>query len=580
MRMSALFNRTRREVPSDVEVASHQLLIRAGYIAPFAAGIFSYLPLAQRSMHKIEQIMRSELNAMGGQEVTLPVVQPAELWQESGHSSRMDAGTGRFRDHSGHELVLATSQEEAVAELVRNVVHSYRQLPALIYQVQMKWRDDPHPRAGLIRAKEFTMLESYSLDANQQGLEHQYQAHYQAYFNVFYRCKLPVAAVQSDAGVLGGLHAHEYIYLTPIGDDTILFCDQCGYSANKQIARFNKPRPPEEILLPLKKIATPHTTTIESLADLLHISSSKTAKAVFLMASPVEAEREQFVFAVVRGDMEVSETKLANAVKANALRPATEAEIRATGAVPGYASPVGLKDVLVVVDDLLPECPNLVAGANEEGCHLLNVNFGRDYQASLVVDIAAARAEDGCPNCGSSMRSSHGIEVGSLFQLGTDRSAALGSTFLDETGQTRPVNMGSYGLWIGRLLACIAEEHHDEHGLCWPISVAPYTVQLVLLGSKNGSTESAAQTLYDALSAAGVDVLFDDRQESAGVKFNDADLIGLPLRLTVGERNLKQGNVELKHRTAEQGILLPLEEAAGRVLVEIQELEEKLKVVF
>ncbi len=577
MRMSALFNRTRREVPSDVETASHQLLIRAGYIAALAPGIFSYLPLAQRTINKIEQIMRSEIDAIGGQEVSLPAVQPAELQQESSRSSQ----TGRFKDHNGREMVLASTHEQVVADLVKNVVHSYRQLPALMYHIQAQWHDDAHPRAGLIRAKEFTMLDSYSLDANQPDQELQYRALEQAYLNIYKRCRLPVAAVQADAGGLGGIKAQEYMYLTPIGEDDLLFCDQCGYSANRQIARFNKPRPQEEILLPLKKIATPHTTTIEALAELLHISSAKTAKAVFLMASPLasssgEPEKETFVFAVVRGDMEVSETKLANAIKAKALRPATESEIRACGAVPGYASPLGLQDVLVIVDDLLPDCPNLVAGANEEGFHLLNVNYGRDFQASLVTDIAAARAGDGCPNCSAAMRSSRAVEVGHLFQLGDGGSTALGCTFLDETGQIRPVMMGSYSLWISRLLACIAEEHHDQHGLCWPVSVAPFPVQLVLLGSKTGSTESTAQTLYEQLSAAGVDVLFDDRTESAGVKFNDADLIGLPLRLTVGDRNLKQGMVEIKHRTSEQGILLPVDEAAGKISQEIRGLEEKL----
>src|SRR5271157_10284 len=582
MRMSALFNRTRREVPTDVDVAGHQLLIRAGYIAPLAAGIFSYLPLAQRSIHKISQIVRSEINGIGGQEVTLPIVQPDDLWQESRGLGLADKGTTHFQDINGHGMVLAISHAEAVAGLVRNIVHSYRQLPALIYDVQTRWRDDARSRTGMIRAREFSILESYSLDVNEPGLEIQYQAHFQAFSNVYKRLQLPVTAVQSDVGMFGGLKAQEFVYLTAIGEDTLLFCDHCGYAANRQVARFNKPRPPEEIPLPLKKIATPHTTTIESLADILHIPSSKTAKAVFLMANPIKSisdktEIEQFVFVVVRGDMEVSESKLANAIKARALRPATEAEIRTTGTVPGYASPLGLKNVLVIVDDLLADCPNLVAGANEEGYHLLNVNFVRDYQASLITDIALAQAGDRCPICNTNLRSNRGVQIGHLFQMGVTQSAALGSAFLDETSQSRPVIMGNYSLEISRLLACIAEEHHDPRGLCWPISIAPYVVQLVLLGSKDGSTETTAQTLYNDLSFAGVEVLFDDRTESAGVKFNDADLIGLPLRLTVGERNLKQGKVELKHRTDEQGIVLPLEEAVGRVIAEILELEEKLK---
>jgi prolyl-tRNA synthetase len=578
MRMSRLFSQTLREAPAEVEVASHQLLLRAGFIRPLGAGIFSYLPLARRSMSKIEAIMREEINAIGGQEITMPVVQPADVWKETGRWYQIGSEMGRFKDKTGHDMVLAMTHEEVVADLVRDEIRSYRQLPALVYHIQTKWRDDPRPRGGLVRVREFTMLDSYSLDADTAGLDIQYDAHYKAYFNIFHRCGLPVVAVKSDTGMMGGKMAHEYMYLTAIGEDTLLFCDACGYAANRQVARVAKPVPATEDALPLEKIATPHTTSIDALAEFLQIPAAKTAKAVFLMASIPDGQemREQFVFAVVRGDMDVNETKLANAVGAQDLRPATEEEIKAVGAVPGYASPIGLKDVLVVVDDLLPLSPNLVAGANEEGYHLRNTNYGRDYTASMVVDLAAARDGDGCPQCGGPMRATRGVEVGNIFKLGTRYTDALGCTFLDENGASKPVVMGSYGIGVGRLLACAAEEHHDEKGLTLPISIAPYQVHMVRLASKSGATETAAEEIYADLQAAGIEVLYDDRTESAGVKFNDADLIGLPLRLTVGERALAQGGVESRRRATGESKLLPREGLVEAVRAELDALWDEV----
>jgi len=572
MQMSKLFSQTIREIPSDAEVTSHQLLLRAGFIRPLAAGIFSYLPLARRSMTKIENLMRFEINAIGGQEITMPVVHPAEVWQETGRWYQIGSEMGRFKDKVGRDMVLAMTHEEVVATLVRDEIRSYRQLPSLIYHIQTKWRDDPRPRAGLIRVREFTMLDSYSLDATWEGLDAQYQAHYQAYFNIFKRCGLPVVAVLSDTGMMGGQMAHEYMYLTTIGEDTLLFCENCDYSANQQVARATKPQPEVEQALPVEKIATPATKTIAGLAELLHIPPARTAKAVFLVAKlavdphqPGAPDREQFIFAIVRGDMEVNETKLANVLKARELRPATEEEIRSTGAVPGYASPVGLSGVRVVVDDLIPASPNLVAGANQEGYHLRNVNYGRDYQADLVADITAAGEGDTCPNCGGRLHISRGVEVGNIFKLGTRYTAAMGCTFSDEKGLNQPVIMGSYGIGVGRLLACIAEEHHDDNGLIWPVSVAPYPVHMVVLGGKAGQPEAATAELDAHLQAAGLEALVDDRSESPGVKFNDADLIGLPLRLTVSERALKQGGVEFKLRASEEKFIVPMENVVDQI---------------
>jgi prolyl-tRNA synthetase len=571
MKMSKLFSQTLREAPSEAEVVSHQLLTRAGFIRPLGAGIFSYLPLAKRSLNKIENIMRDEINAIGGQELTMPVIHPADLWKETGRWYQIGAEMGRFQDRGGRDMVLAMTHEEVVADLVRKEIHSYKQLPQLIYHIQTKWRDDPRPRAGLIRVREFTMKDSYSLDADWEGLDQQYRAHYQAYFNIFNRCALPTVAVKADVGMMGGKLSHEFMYLTPIGEDTLILCDHCGYTANRQVARFRKTPAPTEAPKPLEMVATPNAKTIEELAKFLGMPKSKTAKAVFMVATIAEGQQDvdRFIFAVVRGDMDVNETKLANAVKAKDLRPAREEEIRAIGATPGYASPIGLKGAIVVVDDIIPSSPNLVAGANKEGYHLLNVNYGRDYTADIVADLALAAEGAPCPDCGSPLRAARGVEVGNIFQLGTRYSDALGCRFLDKDGQYKPVIMGSYGIGSGRLLACVAEEHHDEHGLTWPISVAPYQVHLVSL---TGGEKEASQ-LYAQLLAEGVEVLYDDRDETPGVKFNDADLIGLPLRLTVSSRSLKQGGVEFKRRTSAERTVVPLDQIISRVKMEIAALQ-------
>ena len=563
MKLSRLFGTTLREAPTEAEVISHQLLLRAGFIRPLAAGIFSYLPLAQRALVNIMRIIRAEMDAIGGQEISMPVVHPAELWQQTGRWDAIGAEMGRFTDRNNRAMALAMTHEEVVAALTKSEIRSYRQLPALVYQLQTKWRDDPRPRAGLIRVREFTMLDSYSLDATWEGLDTQYQAHYEAYFNIFRRCELPVVAVQSDTGMMGGQMAHEYMYLTPIGEDSLLFCDSCGYSANRQAARFSRPTPAAEAPLSLERVATPHASSIAELAAFLNIPAARTAKAVFFMAEPADGSPAFLVFAVVRGDMEVNETKLANAVQARDLRPATDVEIRAIGAEPGYASPLGLRGARVVVDELIPASPNLVAGANETGYHLRNVNYGRDFTADQVVDLAAATEGSPCPQCGAAMRLSRGVEVGNIFKLGTKYTDALECGFSDENGQIRPVIMGSYGIGVGRLLACIAEQHHDENGLCWPAEVAPYPVHLTLLSGKTGEPDAVAQALAAELTAAGLEPLFDDRTESAGVKFADADLIGLPLRITVSERALKQGGVEFKPRRASERFIVPLENAVA-----------------
>ncbi|CAG0935529.1 prolyl-tRNA synthetase [Thermoflexales bacterium] len=569
MRLSHHFGSTLREPPTNVEAISHQLLVRAGFIRQLGQGLFSYLPLARRSLTKIENILREEMNAIGGQEMTMPVAHPAEVWQATGRWYSIGPEMARFKDRKERDMVLAMTHEEVVADLCKTEIRSYRQLPQLVYHIQTKFRDDPRPRAGLIRVREFTMKDSYSLDADEAGLDKQYRAHYQAYFNIFQRCDLPAIAVGSDVGMMGGSLAHEYMYLAPIGEDTLVLCRHCGYAANRQIANFAKSQAAPEELKPIEKVATPDCKSIEALANLLNIPKRKTAKAVFMIAGHEEegGTREEFIFAVVRGDMEVNETKLANVAKADWLRPATEDEIRDVGATPGYASPIGLKNVTVIVDDAVPSSPNLVAGANEAGYHLLNTNLGRDYAATIIADIVAAGDGDACLNCGQPLYTSRGVEVGNIFKLGTRYSAAINATYFDADGAQKPIVMGSYGIGSGRLLACIAEEHHDDKGLIWPITVAPYQVHLVSLGQPE-----AADRIYETLLKAGIEVLYDDREESPGVKFNDADLIGIPLRVTVAAKSLAKGGVELKRRDQPKPEIVTEADLVARVQAEIKAL--------
>ncbi|MDZ7845126.1 MAG: proline--tRNA ligase [Anaerolineales bacterium] len=577
MRMSSLLSQTLREAPSDAEIPSHSLLVRAGYIRQLAAGIFTVMPLAKRSLTKIEDIMREEINAIGGQEMAMPVIHPAEIWKKTGRWGKVGPEMGRFQDRNGRDMVLAMTHEETVVDVIKDEIQSYRQLPMLIYHIQTKWRDDPRPRAGLIRVREFTMKDSYSLDRDWEGLDRQYRAHYQTYFDIFNRCKLPVIAVESDVGMMGGNMAHEFMYLTPVGEDTLLLCDQCGYSANRQIADFQKQGSPPEEPLEREKVATPAAKTIADLTEYLDLPARKTSKVVFLMATMLEdgEDVEKLVFAIVRGDMDLNETKLANAIGAKQLRPAEENEIKAVGAVPGYASPIGLDQVMIVVDDLIPETQNLVAGANEEGYHFLNVNYGRDYQAEMVVDIAAAKDGDACPRCGEPLNAVRGIEVGNIFKLGTWYSEAADATFQNEQGKEEPVVMGSYGIGSGRLLASVVEEHHDDYGMILPITIAPYEVHLVSLEGKKSEAEEVrkfSEKLYRELREGGLEVLYDDRDESPGVKFNDADLIGCPVRLTVGSRSLEKGGVEVKLRHQKERNLIPVDEIVDSVREKVDQL--------
>jgi len=481
----------------------------------------------------------------------MPVVHPADLWRETGRYDEIGAEMARFKDRGGRDMVLAMTHEEVVADLLRDVVRSYRQLPVQLYHFQTKFRDEPRSRGGLIRVREFTMKDAYSCDLDEVGLDVSYQAYFGAYERIFARLGLDAIPVASDVGMMGGSLAHEFMVLNPAGEDVLVLCDACGYAANRQVAETRKPDPPAVAPLPLEDVATPGTATIADLAAFLGIDAAQTAKAIFFVA-----DGKRLITAIVRGDHEVNETKLANEAKAGELRPAREDEIRAAGMEPGYASPIGAHDTLVIVDELAARSPNLVAGANRTGFHLRNVNVGRDFTPDIVAEITNARESDPCPVCGAPVKLRNGIEVGNIFKLGTRYTKALGATYLGEDGEAHPIVMGSYGIGVGRNLACVVEAHHDEKGIAWPDAVAPYAGHLVAIGaSRDPKIAEAAERLHERSIAAGCELLYDDRDESPGVKFTDAELLGMPWIVTISPRSLAAGGAEVTRRaTGERSV--------------------------
>ncbi len=544
VRASRYFLPTWKEDPAEAELPSHKWMLRAGMIRKLAAGIYTYLPLARRVLHKIEGIIREEMDAIGGMEITMPMIHPAELWAETGRLQDFGPILGRLRDRAGREMVLGPTHEEVITDLARREIRSWRQLPLVFYQIQTKFRDEPRPRGGLVRAREFTMKDGYSFHESKEDLDRFYRDIYQAYLNIFHRCGLEVAVVEADPGLMGGSESHEFMLPSPYGEDSFIQCERGDYAANLEGAVSVKDEDPPEPLLPLEEVATPGYYTIEAVADFLGVPTRKTAKAVFYRTP------KELVFVVLRGDLEVNEAKLARALGTGEIWPATEEEISTCGAVPGYASPIGIRrnGVKVVVDDSLPKARNLVAGANREGFHLKNVNFPRDFQADIVADVAVAREGDRCPRCGGRLRIQRAIELGHIFKLGTKYSEAMGATFLDREGRSRPLIMGCYGIGVGRLLAAVIEAHHDEAGIVWPAHLAPFQVVVSVLDPKQPSLAHLGEELAQALAEAGLEVLLDDRDQSAGEKFHDAKLWGIPVVVVVGPRAAKQDQVELERR--------------------------------
>ena len=560
MRMSELFFATLRDDPADAEMPSHRLLVRAGYLRQLGSGIYSLLPLGKKVSDRVEQVIREEIDAIGGQEMEMPVVHPAEVWKESGRYQKIGPELVRFKDRGERDMVLAMTHEEVVAILLRDIVQSYRQLPMIVYHFQTKFRDEPRSRGGLIRVREFVMKDSYSCDLDDAGLDVSYQKHFAAYEKIFDRLGLDAIAVRSDVGIMGGTAAHEFMVLNEFGEDTLVLCDNGDFADNQQIAVVGKPSPDPEEALPMEDVETPGATTIDALADFLRIPRSKTAKAAFFMTGD-----GRFVVAIVRGDYDVNETKLVNALKARGgLRPATLEEIKARGMEAGYGSPIGARDAVVVVDELVARSPNLVAGANRLGWHVKNVNVPRDYTPDLVIDIANAREGDPCPVCGRPVTLRNGIEVGNIFKLGTDFTIAFDSKYLGEDGERHPIVMGSYGIGLGRNVACIVEAHHDEKGIAWPAEVAPYAAHLVSIGAnRDENVRATAERLHGLAAEAGRDILYDDRDESPGVKLTDAELLGMPWILTVSPRSLAAGGVEVTRRATGERRTASLEEVEG-----------------
>jgi len=560
MRLSELFFTSLRDDPAEAEMPSHRLLLRAGYVRQLGSGIYSLLPLGFRVSKRVEQVVREEMDRIGSQEMEMPVVHPAEIWKESGRYFKIGPELVRFKDRSDRDMVLAMTHEEVVATLLRDIVHSYRQLPMMVYHFQTKFRDEPRSRGGLIRVREFVMKDAYSCDRDDAGLDASYLKQYAAYERIFKRLGLDAIAVGADVGIMGGSKAHEFMVLNEFGEDTLVLCDNCGYAENQQIAQMRKPDPEPEDDLPMEDVETPDATTIDALATFLDIPRSRTAKAAFFVTGD-----GRFVVAIVRGDYDVNETKLVNAIKATGgIRPATLEEIKARGMEAGYGSPLGARDSTVVVDELVVRSPNLVAGANRAGWHVRNVNVPRDYTPDFVAEITNVRAGDPCITCGEPVKLRNGIEVGNIFKLGTDFATSIGALYLGEDGERHPVVMGSYGIGIGRNVACIVEAHHDEKGIVWPAEVAPYAAHLVTIGAnRDPAVQELAERLHALAAESGRDILYDDREESPGVKFTDAELLGMPWILTASPRSIAAGGIETTNRATGERTTIPVETIEG-----------------
>ena len=579
MRMSRHFGHTLREPPGDAETVSHSLLLRAGFIDQLMAGVYSFMPLGNRTRLRIEQIVREEMDRAGAQEVHLPGIQPIELWEESGRKDVMGSVLFQLVDRRERGLALGPTHEEVVTRLFDDHTSSYRDMPVTLYQIQTKFRDEARPRGGLIRVREFTMKDAYSFDLDDAGLDTSYAAMFHAYERICARIGVPVVAVEADSGAIGGKGSQEFIFLTDVGEDTIFFCENGDYAANMEKAEFARVAAGPEDEAALEEVATPDTSTIEDLAALLDIPTARTAKAVFYMASAHGSHTWQPIFTVVRGDLEVNEVKLSNALGGVELREMRDDEVAEYGLVAGYASPRGLSPQVRVVADLsIPDSPNLVAGANREGYHLRNVNYGRDWEAEIVADIAVAEAGFTCPNGDGRLETRRGIEIGHVFRLDYTYTDPMDVSVLNADGEQVRPTMGCYGLGIERLLASAVEEHHDEHGILWPASIAPYDVHIVGIGlDRDEAVAAEADALYEELLDAGFDVILDDRDERPGVKFNDADLIGVPLRLTVSPRNHEAGVIELKLRDADEAESVPRAETVARVQALHADLIEALR---
>ena len=565
MRWSKSYIPTLRQNQSEAELISHQLLLRGGYIRKLAAGVYVYLPLMQRVIEKFANIVREEMNKAGALEITMSVLCPAELWRQSGRYLTMGPEQMRLKDRHQHDMVLCGTHEETVTNLIAGEVRSYRQLPLNLYQIQVKFRDEIRPRFGLMRGREFIMKDAYTFDANEESFARSYQAMVDAYYAVFRRAGLDVLKVESDTGAMGGKAAHEFMLLvdTDAGEEKIAACAKCDYAANVEKATFKEG---ETVQIdneekPMQPVDTPGAATIEEVTAFLKVDATRLVKTLLYVADGKP------IAALVRGDRDLNEIKLKNALGAIDLEMADADTVeRLTGAPVGFAGPVGLREnVALLVDPLAASVRNCIVGANQNEKHILNVNIDRDFKATKIVDLSKARSGDSCPRCGSEMVVKDGIEVGNTFMLGTKYSETLGAKFLDADGNEKPCIMGSYGIGITRTPQATLEKYHDEKGIIWPRSIAPYLVEIVPISMASLQQVAAAERVYSMLTDAGIEVLLDDRDERPGVKFMDADLIGLPIRLTIGDKSLKDGKVELKSRVSNEVALVPIDDIVRAV---------------
>ncbi len=571
MRLSKSFGKTLREAPADAEMISHQLLIRGNFIRPAGAGIYTFMPFGYRVIRKIWAILSEEMDAIGGQEMWMPNLHPAALWQATGRWDSVDV-LFKFKTGSNRDYALSATHEEIVVDLALREVESYRDMPLMVYHISKKFRNEPRARGGLMRLREFIMKDAYTLDTSEEALDKYYPSMLQAYHNIFERCGTPARAINADVGAMGGKSSHEFVVPHEFGEDTFIACTNCDYAANVEAAVFVREGEKPDQLAELAKVATPDCKTIADVANFIGVPTKQTGKAVFYWWTATgEAEANgRFVFVLVRGDLDINEVKLINALGGGTLRTATDEEIIAINASPGYASPIGLdvaKDltspgVLVIADTSIEAGGNYVVGANDDGYHYTGANYPRDFAISLLADIAQADTGHQCALCGGRIEAQRAIEAGHCFKLGTRYSKATNATFLDENGKPQLIFMGSYGIGLDRLMATIVEKHHDDYGIVWPASVAPFDIHLMHIG-KGHEVFQTAESLYAVLRQTGYEVLYDDRNASPGVKFNDADLIGVPWRVTIGARSLAQGNVEVKKRGESERHQVPVPELVG-----------------
>ena len=554
MKMSKLFHRTFRDIPAEAQLISHKLLLQAGLINQVAAGIYSYMPLAWRSLRKIESIVREEIDKVGAQEIKLGILQPRELWQKSGRDLTYGPDMMRLSDRRDRDMVLPPTNEELITHTVKSTIQSYRDLPVILYQIQTKFRDEPRPRGGLIRVREFDMMDAYSFDLDETGLEESYSSMVTAYQNTFARCGIETVIAEADSGAIGGKDSKEFILITDAGEDTVVMCEECDYTANDEKAEFkvlsneNKP-------LPMEEIYTPRQKSIKEVSDYLNVKTSQTIKTLFYISDG------EMICVALRGDLDINETKLKNKLSAQEIRLASLEEVSQSNNIVGFASPVGIKNIKIIVDNSLLAGGNFVCGANKQDYHLANVNYHRDFIGALEGDIALAKAGYICKKCNGNLITKRGIEIGHVFKLGTSYSNPLEATYTDKNGDSKEVVMGSYGIGIGRILAGAIEQKSDDKGIIFPKNIAPYELLITVLNISDKNTKNIADKLYEDLKLKGIDVLIDDRDESPGVKFNDADLLGIPIRLVVSPRNLAKGELEVKVRNRSDSFMIKLDKA-------------------